>query len=504
MDVFGTVVTSVTLIYNFVDACAAFSSQAQSLAVRFSVDLTSLEKVKEFLRSINENPNHELSNDAKRLLRLTEEHLNSLTIKTSRNLEAIQRVGYFNRAALGITWIVRRTNLQELQKELRDWTDTFGVKLVDLPPEFRYAVQITPQSEQSIPPEVKSNQKLHEFADLLRRANSATWAETAESMLRKDSGELEEEITNSHNLLTTPVVLHGQQFVLATRKVPFEVVEGDLTFKEIERDVGILAAALNCLDPAADVRLLKAEFYFYHANSRQFLLAHYPPYATASMVTLHQRIRADSPPYGKLPLNQQLRLAHKIAEAVFFLHASQYMHKNITPSSIVIFRRQPELETGQSGSQSLSCLDEAYLMGFDLIRAADSRTTRQGAIRGANSEVRPVWEFDVYQHPKRQLGEASLKYTKAFDVYSLGVVLLQIGIWKSLDGIATGMDVDNAESWPEYFAKLADTKLRPVLGEAYQRAVVWCLRLSADDGMREVDFVDNLLDPLAKMVDALS
>ena len=37
----------------------------------------------------------------------------------------------------------------------------------------------------------------------------------------------------------------------------------------------------------------------------------------------------------------------------------------------------------------------------------------------------------IYRHPKRQFLEQNTEYTRAHDIYSLGVVFLELGLWGS-------------------------------------------------------------------------
>lgn len=53
------------------------------------------------------------------------------------------------------------------------------------------------------------------------------------------------------------------------------------------------------------------------------------------MMTLEEMVSGDSFPEVDYPLNERLKLAYKIAKAVFFLHTAGFLHKNITSSSVV-------------------------------------------------------------------------------------------------------------------------------------------------------------------------
>jgi len=262
-------------------------------------------------------------------------------------------------------------------------------------------------------------------------------------------------------------------------------------------EMGELAAALNCLDPAADIRLLKGEFYFYHADGNQSLFAQKPPYPTTSMMTLEEMISGDPFPMVEASLNERLKLAYKLAEAVFFLHTANFVHKNITSSSVVALRRP-----SSSPGEIIPDIDDTYLMGFDLVRGTEAITYREGAI-SRSEEKRSMWDFDVFQHPDRLQGHSSLRYIKTYDVYSLGVVLLEVGLWEPLERMAGGLKEEDRSSWARELLDVVP-QLGARTGEKYQSLVAWCLGLEGNHVVKDSDFVYEVLDPLEEIVNALS
>jgi hypothetical protein len=47
--------------------------------------------------------------------------------------------------------------------------------------------------------------------------------------------------------------------------------------------------------------------------------------------------------------------------------------------------------------------------------------------------------LDYYQHPDKRL-DSRIRYSRAHDIYSLGCVLLEIGLWKSLPQVVDVSD----------------------------------------------------------------
>lgn len=499
MDIFGTTLATGTLIVQYVSACAAFSSQARSLSARFGWDLRALEIVRDYFKLKKaQHPSQQLNPKDEVLLQETEKYLNDLVSRAQQNLSTIKRKTFLNEAALSLTWIARRSSLEELEAEIFTWTQRFSLGGPLIQPDLRSAaIPAGPMSGLSAPPVIRSNDRLREFVHLAPEEKK----ERAEHLLLKDPSKLAARITGSRFIDSSPLQFDNEQFVFASRKVSQKVALETKVFKTIESDVAILAAELNCLDPAADIRLLKVESYFYHGESGQFLFVHHPPYRTMSMTTLERRISVDSFPETEAPLNQRLKLAHKLTEAVLFLHSANFLHKNITSSSVVAFRKWEDESLEEESNSTV--LDDGYLMGFELIRGAETGTTKEGAIKEAG-DSRSIWEFAIYQHPDRQHGKDSEEYKKVYDVYSLGVVLLELGLWQPLSRVAISLDQGNPSSWPRHLSDSVVNTLGPRIGERYGRLVSWCLALVGNYDMKETDFVEQVLNPLEDMVNALS
>ncbi|OKO92280.1 hypothetical protein PENSUB_12842 [Penicillium subrubescens] len=110
-------------------------------------------------------------------------------------------------------------------------------------------------------------------------------------------------------------------------------------------------------------------------------------------------------------LTDRFNLANELARAVSCVHAFGFVHKNIRPETILLL------------TNAESCTESAFLIGFDSFRMASGKTLRKGEIS---------WERCLYQHPNRIGNSASEDYIMQHDIYSLGVCLLEIGLWEPL------------------------------------------------------------------------
>jgi serine/threonine protein kinase len=109
-------------------------------------------------------------------------------------------------------------------------------------------------------------------------------------------------------------------------------------------------------------------------------------------------------------LSERFRLASELAKAVSFVHVFGFVHKNVRPEAILLFK------------DSSSLLGSAYLVGFEKIRNAAGHTVKFGEAS---------WQKDLYHHSSRQGAMPEEVFLMQHDIYSLGVCLLEIGLWQS-------------------------------------------------------------------------
>lgn len=116
-------------------------------------------------------------------------------------------------------------------------------------------------------------------------------------------------------------------------------------------------------------------------------------------------------------LSARFDLARQLVKAVSYVHLYEFVHKNIRPETILILRK------GNYGSANAGGGDEmAMLVGFDVLRDAEGKTNRLGD---------DDWEKNLYRHPHRQGKTPKTDYNMRHDIYSIGVCLLEIGLWGS-------------------------------------------------------------------------
>lgn len=509
MDIFSTVITGAQIILNFLDACSAYDGEARSLYYRFNWDLRVIKEVAAYLekRRTTNSSNPQAPGEDDVLLNETAEYLAELMGKVTASFTKVQASKFWWRKLNTAMWILRRAELKELEKELQEWTDRFDVRLLGLPPEVRTIIPDTSSVSDgnwtsNAPAVVVSNSRLQKFAALAAGAKE----QKIEELLHQPSEELISAIEENSNFASRPLEIDGGQFIFASRSLPPGTSPETEQFQKLEANVGELAAALHCLDPIIGVSLLKVEYYFYHLSTRQFLFAQVPPYPVSRMQTLENLIKQEPYPHlittNWIPMNQRLKIAQKLAEAVFFLHTAGFVHKNITSSSIAILEKD-----GLEDSDCFpSSIGDPFLMGFEMIRGNDATTVWEGIPNLRDPEQLQVedsrWTFDIFQHPERLQADGAKRYVKNYDVYSLGVVLLEIGFWEPIETLTRELE-DESSTWVTDLLRISQ-RLRPRMGVRYLRVVAWCLGQKGTNLVKDVDFIHEVLDPLENITSSLS
>lgn len=180
-----------------------------------------------------------------------------------------------------------------------------------------------------------------------------------------------------------------------------------------------------------------------------------------------------------MPLNEKFVLAKSLARSVIYVHMSKFVHKNISPETILLSRDKD----GNLGS--------SFLMGFQSFRFASGMTTLYSD---------DVWKRNLYRHPRRQGEKPEDTYKMQHDIYSMGVVLLEIGLWSSFVVAQSGVEAPNPGLGPglldkfqvknqterargvkESLTQLATSKLPYRMGERYTHIVVDCLTCLDDE-----------------------
>ncbi|KAF2495492.1 hypothetical protein BU16DRAFT_561777 [Lophium mytilinum] len=237
-------------------------------------------------------------------------------------------------------------------------------------------------------------------------------------------------------------------------------------FQQMHKTVRDLARRLTRTDPLT-FSLLKCRGLVVDKAQLQYTLVFKMPDNMANPRSLRSSLNATD---LKHSLSDRFQLARQLARAVCSIHTFGLVHKSIRPENILLFR------------DNSSTLGSAFLVGFESIRPEEGWTRLRSDLD---------WEKNLYRHPKRQGVQLQDRYIMQHDIYSLGVCLLEIGLWTSFvqysgsspDRTSQGFkffdnvpdSVNTADSVKQQILLLAGEELRTRMGSKYARVVETCL-----------------------------
>ena len=172
-----------------------------------------------------------------------------------------------------------------------------------------------------------------------------------------------------------------------------------------------------------------------------------PTTTALSPVSLRQLLEMQIKPL----LTDRIILAKAISNCLMCLHSVNWLHKGLRSHNIVFF---PE----ETKTVDYSC---PFLSGFGYARPA---------FRADMTEVPSDHpEFDMYRHPRTHgLGpwEGRQGFKRTFDIYSLGIMLIEIANWESIDKVLMMGEPSTVDA-----AALAEIQSRLLNEDAYLNSV---------------------------------
>ncbi|KAH8685146.1 hypothetical protein BGZ61DRAFT_356335 [Ilyonectria robusta] len=254
-------------------------------------------------------------------------------------------------------------------------------------------------------------------------------------------------------------------------------------------------------------------------------------------VTLHSLLGTKQQQGIRSMLGARFELARKLVRAVCLLHSSGWLHKNIRAESVMFFPEHVNaLQEDRYEVKIEIDVSKPILMGYIFSRPDDiiirmnppsapqteqhrksyytSRhesnhsmmwddpmdeestskrrkgTPRANSIFGRNmlekvavtEETKDTnisgFTLDYYQHPAKH-ADPKRRYRHAYDVYSLGILLLEVGLWEKLD-YPDHDEEDHYERRRGICREYLD-QLRWACGDTYADVVLSCLMIDSSD-----------------------
>ncbi|KAI9822997.1 MAG: hypothetical protein M1832_002651 [Thelocarpon impressellum] len=167
---------------------------------------------------------------------------------------------------------------------------------------------------------------------------------------------------------------------------------------------------------------------------------------------------------AKPSLSERLSLARQLASCMLYLHSVNWLHKGLRSHNVLFL------------APTTVCLS-----GFDFARPAHADELTE--------KPPPHPAFDVYRHPEAHGAapldsEAPRPFKKSYDVYALGVVLLELALWQPVHAVLDIADIQAAR--PAVTRGVQErllaqdspflARVRAAAGDAYAEVVRTCLR----------------------------
>ncbi len=205
------------------------------------------------------------------------------------------------------------------------------------------------------------------------------------------------------------------------------------------------------------------------------------PASVPGLKSLARYIETFEPPLKLSPLEQRFALARDLCQTILNLHECGWLHKDIRSRNIILVPQG--LITAENPSSNEDRKFVLYLKGFEFSRPEQGRSSLK-----ANFDPNVI----LYRHPERQ-GAPTKYFDKEHDIYAVGVVLLEIGLWrtvtslfkKRIDRVLQGKANMEPEDVRKELLKLAREYLPIEMGTKYCQAVQTCL--SGDFGILHDD-----------------
>ncbi|KAH0605646.1 uncharacterized protein H6S33_004868 [Morchella sextelata] len=191
-------------------------------------------------------------------------------------------------------------------------------------------------------------------------------------------------------------------------------------------------------------------------------------------------------------ISEKVNFAKQLARTVSFVHSANFVHKNFRPETIIVF---------DTRGTDYPRIGTPFLVGFQKFRVAVGGNTAK--LGDTN------WEKNIYRHPERQGEFPEEVYRMDHDVYSLGVCLLEIALWKSF--VVYDEAGGNPRAHPEMerltqmngwdvrdeLVKMAKELIPLRLGSMFMEVTVACLQgLGSSEMSPEISFIENILGKL--------
>lgn len=237
----------------------------------------------------------------------------------------------------------------------------------------------------------------------------------------------------------------------------------DFVGTELHLRVESIAECLSSRERGKIPHVLRCFGFFHDPMQHAFGLAYhltplYFKYA-CEPISLRRLLSEEFRAYRPL-LEDRFKLALDLVSSVLTFHKVGWLHRALNPSNVMFFPSpyKPPIEWARN----------PYIVGFTHSRQNDKRSLTQGPTVGN--------DFKEYRHPDYLTNEH--RYQPQYDYYSLGMMLLEIGLWDSLSSISGSKSFAglSGASFRQKVIERRVSQLGQAMGTRYARATEFALR----------------------------
>ena len=294
-----------------------------------------------------------------------------------------------------------------------------------------------------------------------------------ESSVRIDN----EKLLGEHNLANVKNKDGSERRVLV-EWIPYTPAwEGPVSEQMMARVEGIASLLNNPMKPIDQV--LHCAGYCHKPNRFAFGVVYEFPQSSGLVVprTLANVINVTMDIRNRPPLESRFGLAYKLTGSVIDCHKVGWIHKRISAHNVAFFPL--------TSSPPTTWIQNAFIIGFNHSRPDDPKEFTSGP---------GMSRFQTYHHPDY---EGGARFVAEFDLYSLGLVLMEIGLWRPLDDLIKGWKYKDLVELRKLLLEKRVPLLAHVMGKGYCEAVNLCMG-DIPRERREVSMGIEVLEKLSK------
>jgi serine/threonine protein kinase len=223
--------------------------------------------------------------------------------------------------------------------------------------------------------------------------------------------------------------------------------------------------------------------YFCEPSEHRYgFVSEYPPGSSVSTL----KALLDGSSAETLPsLKDRYQIAHALGLSLAILHTAEWLHKSIRSHNVLF---SSSIDHGIAWTRP-------YLAGFEY-----SRPDQTDALSETSGDSA---SFNLYRHPSSQ-GIPLESYRREFDIYSFGVLLVEIGSWRSARKLWD--EKSAAAEFRENLIIFTKEKMAHYMGVKYRDAALKCLTgelCKRSDGVLKA-FLMEVVEILGRCVEAMS